>query len=286
MCAARRSLARGWGKVSDFGDLAALAAILRLRTDLQMSNDELNTLLAQYTRAVFDPTAPLPNIWPTGLLGVFLIFVTQIGAGIPLGVIMARDAGIPPLVTAGLYFVSDLVLAVTTEPMLALLRWLGTRVAFIGRLGTRLARFTGSAGLQGGGARGPLGLILVSFTVSPLAGRAAGAAAGHGFFTGWALAIVGDMAYFALMMASTLWISSVFGDDRLAIGAVLIGPWLLPMLIRRLRRKSSRVGTPRTATLRVATATAAPSADPSAARLPRKRATHTGRRRPSRGLHR
>jgi hypothetical protein len=70
------------------------------------------------------------------------------------------------------------------------------------------------------------------------------------------------MAYFALILASTLWISSVFGDDRLAIGAVLLGTWLVPMLIRRLRRASSSTG------------------------APRKRSTYSGRHRASRGLHR
>jgi hypothetical protein len=251
-----------------------------------MTDDQLATLLAQYSRAVFDPTAPLPSLWPTGVLGVFLIFATQIGAGIPLGVLMARDSGISPLMTAALYFASDLILPVTTEPMLAILRWLGTRVAFIDRLGKRLARITAGAGLQEGGVRGLLGLILVSFSVSPLASRATGAAAGRGFFMGWTLAIVGDMAYFALVMASTLWISSVFGDDRLAIGAVLIATWFGPILIRYLRRRSSKVGVPRRAPLRVATSTAAPLAGANAARLPRKRSTHTGRRRPSRGVHR
>jgi hypothetical protein len=200
---------------------------------------------------------------------------------------MARDAGISPLMTAGLYFLSDLLLPVTTEPMLALLRWLGSRVAVIGRLGDRLGRLTGTAGLQGGGVRGPLGLILVAFSISPLAGRAASLAAGHGFFVGWALAIVGDMLYFALVMASTLWISSVFGDDRLAIGAVLIATWFGPILVRRLRRTGSPEATRNPAQFKVATATAgAPVELPSAARLARKRTAHNGRRRSSRGLHR
>ncbi len=251
-----------------------------------MTDDQLTTLLAQYTRAVFDPTAPLPALWPTGILGVFLIFATQIGAGIPLGVLMARDAGISPWVTALLYCASDLILPLTTEPMLAFLRWLGTRVGFIERMGNRVARMSAGAGLQEGGMRGVLGLILVSFSVSPLASRAAGAAAGHGFFVGWSLAIVGDMLYFALVMGSTLWLSSVFGDDRLTIGAVLITTWFAPILIRRLRRGPATPGVPRTAPLRLASATAAPVADASTPRLVRKRATHTGRRRPSRGLHR
>jgi hypothetical protein len=216
-----------------------------------MSNEDLTTLANQFTRAVLDPTAPLPTLWPTGAWGVFLVFVTQIGAGIPLGVIMGRNAGISPLLMAGLYLASDVVLAVTMEPLLALLRWLGKRVAFLGRLGNRLARFSGAAGLQGGGVRGPLGLILFSFSVSPTAGRAASEAAGHGFFSGWTLAILGDMGYFLLIMASTLWVSSVFGDDRLTIGAVLIGAWILPMVIRRLRR-SVAPGVSRQPSLRVA----------------------------------
>ena|SRR5438105_9635319 len=252
-----------------------------------MSNDDLTTFLAQYLRTQFDPSAPLPDLWPTGILGVFLVFVMPTVIGIPLGVIMARDAGLSPLVTTGLYFASDLVLAVTAEPMVALLRWVGTRVALLGRLGDRLANLTAHAGLKEDGVRGPLGLILVSFTVNPLAGRAAAAAAGHGFFNGWALAIVGDMAYFGLIMASTLWISSVFGNDRLAIGVVLIVAFLAPILLRRLRRGSAAGRSRPTAPLRVATATAtSPAAAPGAARLSRKRATHTGRRRPSRGVQR
>ena len=252
-----------------------------------MSNDDLTTLANQFTRALFDPTAPLPTLWPSGAWGVFLVFVTQIGAGIPLGVLMARNAGISPVAMAGLYMASDVVLAVTMEPILALLRWLGQRVEFLGRLGNRLSRFSGAAGLQGGGVRGPLGLILFSFSVSPTAGRAASEAAGHGFVSGWTLAIIGDMFYFGLVMASTLWASSVFGDDRLTIGAVLLGTWLVPMLIRRVRGSGAHTAPPPGA-LRVATAVAAPTlARPEPSRVPRKPVSHNGRRRRSgRGLHR
>jgi hypothetical protein len=245
-------------------------------------DDSSITLLNQITRAMWDPTAPLPSLWPGGAWGVFLIFVTQIGAGIPLGVIMARNAGIPPVVTAGLYLASDVVLAFTMEPILIALRWLGQRVELIGRLGKWLSRFSGAAGLQSDGVRGPLGLILFSFTVSPTAGRAASEAAGHGFVSGWTLAIIGDMAYFALIMASTLWVSSVFGDDRLTIGAVLIGTWLLPMLIRRLRRSYVRSAVPSAAPPRQATVPALEISAPApAARLARRTVSHNGRRRRS-----
>ncbi|MBV9582038.1 MAG: hypothetical protein JO057_25940 [Chloroflexi bacterium] len=254
-----------------------------------MSNDDLNTLLQQFSRAMIDPTAPLPTLWPAGAMGVFLVFVTQIGAGIPVGVLMARNAGINPLVTAGLYAASDVVLAIVMEPMLILLRWMGHRVEFIGRLGNRLARLSGATGLSDGNVRGPLGLILFSFAVAPAPARAASEAAGHGFISGWTLAIIGDMFYFTLIMASTLWVSSLFGDDRLSVGAVLIGAWVLPMLFRRLRRGSSSPRPARVAPpLRVATASANTlDAAPPTSRPTRKTSTtHNGRRRrASRGLH-
>ena len=242
----------------------------------------------EFLRALLDPTAPLPSGWPVGALGVFLLFCLPIGGGIPFGVIMARDAGISPAATAGLYFLSDLLLAVTTEPFLALLAWLAKRVDFLARLGTVFGRLTGTAGLQSGGVRGPLGLILVAFSVSPTTGRAAAAAAGHGFVSGWALAITGDMAYFGLLMATTLWVSSIFGDDRLTIGAVLIGTWVIPMVIGRWRKRYARATPPTPA----AAAPLAPNlvrpadvVQPMPARGS-KRVSHSGRRRPSRGLHR
>src|SRR5438128_264770 len=91
-------------------------------------------------RALIDPTAPLPAIWPTGVLGVFLLFMVPVGGGIPFGVLMARDSGVSPAATAVLYLASDIVLAFTTEPFVALLRWLARRVPALGRIGHLLAR--------------------------------------------------------------------------------------------------------------------------------------------------
>jgi hypothetical protein len=253
-----------------------------------MSNDDLNTLVQQFTRAMFDPTAPLPTLWPAGALGVFLVFCTQIGAGIPLGVIMARNAGLNPVMTAALYCASDVVLAFTMEPLLVALRWLGKRVEFIGRIGTRLAKLSGATGLREGRVQGPLGLILFSFAVAPAPARAASEAAGHGFISGWTLAIIGDMLYFTMIMVSTLWVSSVFGDDRLAVGAVLVAAWLLPMLMRRFRREPPPLGAVAPARVQLAAASSGTAAELPSTRAARKSATtHSGRRRrTTRGLHR
>jgi hypothetical protein len=188
----------------------------------------------EFWRAVIDPNAPLPHGWPVGTLGAFLLFCVPIGGGIPAGVLMARGAGASPPVMMGLYFLSDLVLALTFEPVLRALSWVGRWVPPLGRMGRVVRNLAIRSGGAGTGARGPLGLILVSFGVDPMTGRAAAAAAGHGFVPGWAIAIAGDMLYFAVLMASTLWLQGRFGDERLTIGAVLLVMLVLPPLVRRL----------------------------------------------------
>jgi hypothetical protein len=182
---------------------------------------------------LIDPTAPLPAYWPSGIWGAFLLFLVPIGGGIPLGVLIGRDAGATPLMLAGMYFVSDLVMAVTHEPIFWLLGWLAGVVPALGKVRDFFRKASSRTGLRDEGARGPLGLILVSFTVDPVSGRGAAAAAGHGFISGWTVAIIGDMMYFGVLMAATLWLSGLFGDDRTTVGVVLLAVWGLSWLIRR-----------------------------------------------------
>lgn len=224
-----------------------------------------------FTRALLDPTAPLPAGWPSGALGAFCLFLLPIGGGIPAGVLMANAAGVSPVVTAFLYFLSDVVLACTTEPFLLFARWLARRVPVLGAIGQKLSRLTDRSGLRENGVRGPLGLILVSFTVSPTTGRAAAAAAGHGFLSGWAFAITGDMLYFLVLMVSTLWLSSVVGDERVTVGVVLLGMWLAPSLLRRLtsRNKAPRSAQPPSGALALAAVSSAPASDPGRPASPR-----------------
>jgi hypothetical protein len=213
---------------------------------------------SDFLQPLIDPTAPLPAIWPGGFWGAFLLFCIPIGGGIPLGVLMARDAGVSPLVMSLMYLVSDVFMAVTHEPLFIFLGWLAGIVPVLGKVRDFLARSTGRAGLRDGGTRGPLGLILFSFTVDPVSGRGAAAAAGHGFVFGWALAIAGDMIYFGVLMAATLWLSGMFGDERVTVGVVLLSVWLLSWFIRRRQQGADQARQPRRAlgTLQPALATA------------------------------
>lgn len=191
-------------------------------------------------RALLDPTAPIPAGWPEGVWGVFLFFLVPVGGGIPAGVLMAHARGVGWPLMMVLYFVSDVVLACVFEPLLKLLIAIGRSVPFLG-VAARAAR----DGLKRtasryGTAGGPLALVLVSFGVDPMTGRAAAAAAGHGFLPGWAIAITGDMFYFALLMVSTLWVGSALDNDRLTIGVMLVVMLVLPALLRRWRRLAPR----------------------------------------------
>jgi hypothetical protein len=222
---------------------------------------------------LLDPTAPLPAYWPAGFWGAFLLFLVPIGGGIPVGVLMARDAGVSPPMMALMYFVSDIFMAVTHEPFFWLLGWLASIVPAVAKVRDFFARASNQAGLRDGGGRGPLGLILFSFTVDPVSGRGAAAAAGHGFIMGWVFAIAGDMIYFAVLMAATLWLSGVFGDERITVGVVLLTVWGLSMLIRRRQQQSM----PRPAPAAVRTVTVAADSDytraaPAVRRVPRKKA--------------
>jgi hypothetical protein len=199
---------------------------------------------SDFLAPLIDPTAPLPAIWPTGAWGAFLLFLIPIGGGIPLGVLMGRDAGLSPLVMAGMYFVSDIFMAVTHEPFFWLLGWLANLIPALGKVREFFRKASAASGLSDDGAQGPLGLILFSFTVDPISGRGAAAAAGHGFFAGWSFAIAGDMIYFGVLMAATLWLSGLFGDDRTTVGVVLLTVWGLSWWIRRKRRSSRTVGQP------------------------------------------
>jgi len=92
-----------------------------------------------------------------------------------------------------------------------------------------------TAAHYGGVGAGPFTLILIAFGVDPMTGRAAAMAAGHGFVAGWAIAIAGDMMYYAVIAYSTLKLSAYFKDPNTAMWIVLGGMIVAPVLVRRLK---------------------------------------------------
>lgn len=170
------------------------------------------------------------------LLPVLKLFLLPVGGGIPAGVLLARDSGMGWWLMTALYLVSDLLLALMFEPILRLLALLGRMIPILARLAAVLRASTARtvAHFSGTGA-GPVTLLMISFGVDPMTGRAAALAAGHGFLAGWAFAIAGDMLYFAVIALTTLRLNAYIKNPDLTMGIVLAAMFIVPMVIRFFR---------------------------------------------------
>lgn len=169
------------------------------------------------------------------MLAVLTLFLIPVGGGIPAGVLLAARNGIAWPVTAALYFVSDLILAVVFEPILLLLAWVGRHIPVIARAGAAMAEAMERTAARHIGA-GPFALVLVAFGIDPMTGRAAALASGHGFIAGWAIAIAGDMLYYAVIAFTTLRLRAYIDNPDLVMVVVLVGMIAVPMVVRRIRR--------------------------------------------------
>ncbi|MFZ3231844.1 MAG: hypothetical protein WA160_16680 [Pseudobdellovibrio sp.] len=92
---------------------------------------------------------------------VFLLFSIPIGGGIPAGVLLAKSYGIDWLTMTGLYFVSDILLAILFEPIMVLFVWGCQHFEFLARLRDALKKST-SRTIAGFGAKpGPFLLVTI-----------------------------------------------------------------------------------------------------------------------------
>ncbi len=175
------------------------------------------------------------------MLAVLMLFLIPVGGGIPAGVLLARTNGLAWPVTAGLYLISDVILAFAFEPILRLLVALGRRLPLLARVAAAMkAAMDRTAAYYGGGGAGPFTLIMIAFGVDPMTGRAAALAAGHGFITGWAIAIAGDMLYYAVIALTTLRLNAYFKDPNTTMLLVLCAMIIVPILVRRLKSAYSQ----------------------------------------------
>ncbi|MGZ3699312.1 MAG: hypothetical protein ACXWPM_03860 [Bdellovibrionota bacterium] len=170
----------------------------------------------------------------SGAWDVLMLFLIPIGGGIPAGVVLAKSHALPWPEMVVLYFISDVILACLFEPLMLLLAKGAKRMAFLARWNEALKKSMQKTTARYGSHLGPLALILVSFGVDPMTGRSVSAAAGHGFVSGWMLAITGDMLFFVLLMVSTLWLNNVLGDGTWTTVIMLVVMMVVPSLVRRL----------------------------------------------------
>lgn len=171
----------------------------------------------------------------TGWGGVLALFLIPVGGGIPGGVLLAKSRGIGWPAMEFLYLISDIILAFIFEPLMKLAISAGRNVPRMRLAADGFKRYLDRTMSSYGSAGGPLTLILIAFGVDPMTGRAAAAAAGHGFISGWTFAITGDMMYFTVLMVGTLWLNWLLGDAKTTTILILVLMFALPPVIRRLR---------------------------------------------------
>ena len=195
--------------------------------------------MEEFLRALADPSAPVPPGVPHGTWGVFLLFVIPTGLGIPAGALLGSHGGLSILTMSALYFASGLVRALVFEPIVQLVGRTGgalklseTLLVGLDRLGVRWRRRGGRWG----------GIFTVAYGVDPMAGRVVGAILGLGVLGTWGVSLAADMVYFVTTAVPTLWIDWVVGDQRTAIGLVMLLMIVGPGLWRRWRgRRAARV---------------------------------------------
>jgi hypothetical protein len=170
---------------------------------------------------------------------VLMLFLIPIGGGIPAGVLMAQSRGLEWPVMMILYFISDVILACVFDPLMLLVIAAGKRSPAWERVSVAFKESMRKTTSHYGTRLGPVSLVMISFGVDPMTGRAATHAAGHGFITGWALAILGDMFYFFLLMVSTLWLNGILGDGTWTTIIIMVGMFAVPTLIRKIRERKT-----------------------------------------------
>ena len=161
------------------------------------------------------------------------LFLIPIGGGIPAGVLLAQKAKIAWPGMMLLYFISDCILACVFEPLMLWLIKQGKRTEAMAKVVAAMKEQTKKT-LSMYSGTGPLTLIGIAFGVDPMTGRLVARLCGHGFLPGWAIAIAGDMIYFAVIMSSTLWLNSYLGDGTLTTFVILALMLGIPYLKRRL----------------------------------------------------
>ena len=177
------------------------------------------------------------NHWVADAWKVLALFLIPIGGGIPSGILLAKNEGMNWLATTVLYFLSDLIQACIFEQMMHFAIRSGKKSPFFANFNAAMKQTAEKMREQYGLSSSPFSLIMLSFGIDPLTGRALGLAAGHGFVLGWTFAIAGDMVFFGIILVSTLCLNNILGDGfwtAVIITVTMVG---VPAVFRRLRAR-------------------------------------------------
>lgn len=168
-------------------------------------------------------------------LDVLLLFIVPFGGGIPAGVVLGHERGVPWFELMLLYFISDCLLAICFDPVMHTVRKSKAFARINPKIKTDYIKNMERFGFK----PNPFSLIVFTFGSDPMSGRVATFIAGHGFWTGWTLAIIGDMFFFTIVMASTIWLNNLLGNGTVAAVIVMIILLGVPALWRRMKSRGA-----------------------------------------------
>jgi hypothetical protein len=176
----------------------------------------------------------------SGAWEVFLLFAIPIGGGIPAGVVLAQSKGISWKTMLVLYFLSDVALALVFEPLMLFFIRAGNRYPFLAKVNAAFKKSQQKMIAKYGTKPNPFYLVMIAFGVDPMTGRAVAMAAGHHFVSGWAIAILGDMVFFTLIMVSTIWLNNLIGDGTTTAIIIMVVMMFGPGLVRKLKESRNK----------------------------------------------
>ena len=185
------------------------------------------------------PVIHLPSHFFSNAWEVFLLFAIPIGGGIPAGVLLAKTRGLGWLAMTILYFISDVALACVFEPLMLLFIRAGKKYHLLGKVNASMKKAMDQTVSRYGVNPGPFTLVMIAFGVDPMTGRATARAAGHNFFSGWTIAILGDMLFFGIVMISTIWLNNILGDGTWTAIIIMVAMMVVPALIRKFRERKN-----------------------------------------------
>jgi hypothetical protein len=181
--------------------------------------------------------------FPGGATGlVFALFWAPVGPGIPAGVLLAQHLRFAPALTFGLYALSDLFAVLLLHPVYSFLREHGRRNPTVRKIGRRLLAVAML------GIRRPTVEEMSPGRVAPALLRIATVGFGADIYTagalatglpvprvpGWVAAMVGDLAWFVILLGSSVAAVHVFHDERAIAVVVLVVTLAGPPTLRRI----------------------------------------------------
>jgi hypothetical protein len=152
-------------------------------------------------------------------------------------VLLARHVPLNPVLTFGLYALSDVLAAIVCHPIFVVLRRHGARVApirWLGRHVLSLAMVGVRAPESGGIAPKLLRIGTVGFGVDIYTAGMLVTGFGVPRVPGWLAAIAGDLVWFALLLATSFLAASIADDDRFIAVAMIVAMIVIPRLAQRV----------------------------------------------------